>query len=354
MFDFTHKVVIYFFGFQKIFMNLAWSRQVTPDGKEYFFNSETNESVWERPNDFIPPPPPRNKLEKILEAKALNNEWIICLTSRDHEFFYNTTSGETSWDIPEDIVDLVGGLLQDAMGEEMDYESEENVDEVEVVFGDNDLDRDSIRNQNESLGEENDPMEIYKDEEVLEKEYILGQDSIESFIDGDESTKNITNKQKHKNTLAGKKSQANLIQDFNQMLHHKKISPFSPWELVLRKLKSETSFRALRDLKLCKSLFEKYCAEFTQEETHKDPQEAFMELLSSVKTRLRFEDFERKYKKDPRFANFLSSEKRSLFENYIKEITLEEQKRTTLVFWNLLKDGDFITKESSWLQVFIS
>ncbi|ETW00251.1 hypothetical protein H310_07640 [Aphanomyces invadans] len=55
----------------------TWTEHKTLDGRSYYYNKKTKESVWERPDDFVqPPPPPVNETtpahwEERLDKKSL-------------------------------------------------------------------------------------------------------------------------------------------------------------------------------------------------------------------------------------------------------------------------------------------
>ena len=107
-----------------------WSKQISPDGKTYYFNHVTFESSWVMPEELAAFEGPRKEI--VVECKLIpKTEWRICLTNLDHEFFYNQHSKAKSWDIPEEILEIVGELLQDAMSEDEDEGLNEEENEKE-------------------------------------------------------------------------------------------------------------------------------------------------------------------------------------------------------------------------------
>jgi hypothetical protein len=69
-------------------------------------------------------------MEIVAEMKLVpGTEWAICLTTKRHEFFYNKHNQFTSWEIPHDITNVIGKLLNQARGIEEEESSDEELSE---------------------------------------------------------------------------------------------------------------------------------------------------------------------------------------------------------------------------------
>ena len=55
-----------------------WVVQVTAEGNEYFYNTETQVTQWEEPPE-------------------MNPHWHLCATAEGVDYFYNAFSGESKW-----------------------------------------------------------------------------------------------------------------------------------------------------------------------------------------------------------------------------------------------------------------
>ena len=60
-----------------------WQMHASDDGKSYFFNAESKESMWQLPASVLPPP------------------WTQHLNEQGVAYFYNAETTESVWDIPE-------------------------------------------------------------------------------------------------------------------------------------------------------------------------------------------------------------------------------------------------------------
>jgi hypothetical protein len=67
----------------------AWVQSSTDDGTVYYYNSETGESSWERPAAMDAP-----------VASQLAEGWAECNTDDGTIYYYNASSGESSWEKP--------------------------------------------------------------------------------------------------------------------------------------------------------------------------------------------------------------------------------------------------------------
>ncbi|KAJ3270126.1 transcription elongation regulator [Terramyces sp. JEL0728] len=308
-------------------VNLAWSVQFTPEGKQYFFNSLTNESTWERPAEYMPPKPPPMKEKPIKMRKIPNTEWSILLTNKNHEYFYNKASHQVSWDIPEDIVNLIGELLNASMDEEMSEDEEEP----------------DYQEQSNSYSE---PQISHMDYTMQEETAALQEERTPAEIVPEIPAE-------------PEKSDEELREDFNQMLSDLNASPFSTWNMESEKLSRDPRFIALKSNKERKSLYEQYCATRAKEiqlekqtKVH-DSRSGFQELLDNNvnSARTRYEDFSRKFKRDTKFIKFTNPlERQQLFQDHIQKLRAAENQRSGEIFIDHLRKLNFISKSTTWTE----
>lgn len=283
---------------------MPWTQSIAPNGRLYYFNTDTLESSWLRPPEFNPPPPPGTEL--VVELKIIpNSDWAICLTDKKHEFFYNLKLSQSTWDIPEEIIDTVGALLNEAMGIDLDSSEEESENEYEGEAGN---DMDSIAETLETIPED--------------------------------ENKNVDNAdiKSHTDTLPEKKGSDNPIpslpevpvekrtSEFLDLLRERKISPFSSWAIEWEKLADDRRFIQISSMKERKIIFDKFCQTESQkvidERKNKTPMDLYLDLLSEfVNVRTRFEDFVRRFKRDVRFTKFGdANERERLFKLHIAQL----------------------------------
>ena len=82
-----------------------WSAFYDDSGQLYYFNSETQESAWEAPEEGFNPPPS-------------SSDWAVYKDDEDREYYYNATTGETQWEKPDGFVEDPSADAARAAGDE--------------------------------------------------------------------------------------------------------------------------------------------------------------------------------------------------------------------------------------------
>jgi transcription elongation regulator 1 len=277
-------------------MNLGptkgWIQSVAPTGKIYYFNTITSESTWEKPDDFNPPaPPPKPGMEIVAEMKLVpGTEWAICLTTKRHEFFYNKQNQFTSWEIPHDITNVLGKLLNKAMGieeEESSEEEESEQDETEQV--------DVGEETNDASEEER--MKLKRTADEMDEGDIREPEEVMPNIAKTDATQEVS-KVEEVSPSAPTISLEERAMHFTNLLLEHKVSPFSAWAIEEPKLSTDPRFIQIPTPKERKSLFDKYChvqsQKFLEERKLKsnDARDVYVELLNEVvNARTKYDDF---------------------------------------------------------------
>ncbi|TFK74967.1 hypothetical protein BDN72DRAFT_886082 [Pluteus cervinus] len=73
-----------------------WTEHRNPEGRTYWFNTGTKESVWEKPDDLKTP-----------FERALNQTKWKEYFSGGRKYYYNTESKESKWDMPDELLLLL-------------------------------------------------------------------------------------------------------------------------------------------------------------------------------------------------------------------------------------------------------
>ncbi|XP_059485677.1 transcription elongation regulator 1 [Neocloeon triangulifer] len=156
------------------------------------------------------------------------------------------------------------------------------------------------------------------------------------------------------------------IKQFKSMLQEKQVSAFSTWEKELHKIVFDPRYLLLTS-KERKQVFEKYVKERAEEERRekrmkmRERKDDFLKLMEEAKLsgKSTFSDFAQKHGKDERFKNIEKMrERESLFNEYIIDVRRKEKedkkrKRETCKkdFLALLKETDGIDKNTRWSDI---
>ncbi|KAJ3110500.1 transcription elongation regulator [Phlyctochytrium bullatum] len=277
--------------------------------------------------------------------KLPNCPWAIVLTSDDNEFFVNLETKESTWEMPDDIGELIGQIL--AAPAPMDDDEGEEAEEAAAEAG--------------------------QQVDVTSSEQPMGVAGFKRKLEGDTDDRNAEAKTIK---LSSKRlilflvyvrreiSDAAFLPSHQQLLREKDVSPFTTWERELPKIIHDDRYGYV-NAKERKQLFEHYCkvrvAELHEEKKNKskDAKDGFHKLLEEmVNYRTTWEDFARRYRKDARFlAVSEDRERRAAFNEFLNQKKVErvkqkreEKQKLTDEFNDLLAECAIIGPKTLWRE----
>ncbi|ETE59796.1 hypothetical protein L345_14471, partial [Ophiophagus hannah] len=74
----------------------TWSEHKSPDGRTYYYNTETKQSTWEKPDDLKTP------AEQLLSKCP----WKEYKSDSGKPYYYNSQTKESRWAKPKELEDL--------------------------------------------------------------------------------------------------------------------------------------------------------------------------------------------------------------------------------------------------------
>ncbi|NWQ87444.1 PR40A factor, partial [Burhinus bistriatus] len=78
----------------------TWTEHKSPDGRTYYYNTETKQSTWEKPDDLKTP------AEQLLSKCP----WKEYKSDSGKPYYYNSQTKESRWAKPKELEDLEGNL----------------------------------------------------------------------------------------------------------------------------------------------------------------------------------------------------------------------------------------------------
>ncbi|KAG7819780.1 hypothetical protein KL919_001866 [Ogataea angusta] len=75
-----------------------WSEVVDEEGRVYYYNSETEQTQWERPEDLK---------ESRVDAALEKTKWQRYLTDEGEVYYYNEETEESVWTLPDEVRKLI-------------------------------------------------------------------------------------------------------------------------------------------------------------------------------------------------------------------------------------------------------
>lgn len=75
-----------------------WSEHTAPDGRVYYYNSETKVSTWSKPDEL------KSKTELLLNKCP----WKEHKNADGKPYYYNSETKESTWSMPSELEELKG------------------------------------------------------------------------------------------------------------------------------------------------------------------------------------------------------------------------------------------------------
>lgn len=73
-----------------------WSEHSSPDGRTYYYNSVTKQSLWEKPDEL------KTVSEKLLSSCS----WREYRSETGKVYYSHVTTKESRWEIPQELIDI--------------------------------------------------------------------------------------------------------------------------------------------------------------------------------------------------------------------------------------------------------
>uniref|UniRef100_A0A4W4FMJ0 Pre-mRNA-processing factor 40 homolog A n=1 Tax=Electrophorus electricus TaxID=8005 RepID=A0A4W4FMJ0_ELEEL len=90
----------------KLLQKSVWTEHKSLDGKTYYYNTETKQSTWEKPDELKTP------AEQLLSKCP----WKEYKSDAGKPYYYNSQTKESRWTKPKELEDLEGGVGRSGVG----------------------------------------------------------------------------------------------------------------------------------------------------------------------------------------------------------------------------------------------
>ena len=358
-----------------------WSEHRTPDGRLYFYNSKTMESMWEKPkivvdwetqvtaqgkpNSATPDQnqlqlvqttfvataqaplgaqssPPIDKTRPVSSVPVTGTPWCVVWTGEGRSFFYNPSAKTSVWEVPDELQsrkdvykmltelppEVVAAIDSTKLKEMQEQKFAAQLAAVKFIVTPELL---AASEEDEEIKEQQD-----QSEDTQKDSQGNNGSSPTHAIDVDEqnnqgSDKNGVAAIDNEKLAAQQRAIIPLearVRQFRDMLAEKQVSAYSTWEKELHKIVFDPRYLLLLS-KERKEVFDEYIRDTVEEERKvraaelKKKKEMFRQLLESVdlNPKSSFTAFCQKYAKDERFrAIEKMRDREDAFRRFLEEL----------------------------------
>ncbi|SCU97768.1 LAMI_0F11298g1_1 [Lachancea mirantina] len=249
-------------------MGRIWKQFKTPDGRDYYFNTLTQTSTWERPKDLDEDAgkQDRNKKRKLDEkpkfAILLANDWYLVITSLGNRYFFDSGSGRVSDELDDEAsqeimlrVNREKLVLLIGVARGYDYKGRDAYGEV---VGEIESIRNSLSDKNISEGPESATSSPEENSATPQGEagIVAGyssSDDAESDAESDDEIGQILIEDVDETSVADRE------QAFTQLFAKYELDPFSTWSLQSKQINADPEYYLIKDEARRSEIFEGWC-----------------------------------------------------------------------------------------------
>uniref|UniRef100_A0A8C7UMT1 Pre-mRNA-processing factor 40 homolog A n=1 Tax=Oncorhynchus mykiss TaxID=8022 RepID=A0A8C7UMT1_ONCMY len=317
----------------------VWTEHKSMDGKTYYYNTETKQSSWEKPDDLKSP------AEQMLSKCP----WKEYKSDNGKAYYYNSQTKESRWTKPKELEDLEGErrLIRDAAKRPMITLDELQRSTAEVG--------DSVHRTTISC--------------ILHKSGLYGRVArSKPFL-----------KDIHKNNDASKDERPELVkktykwntkeeakQAFKELLKEKGVSSNASWEQAMKMIINDPRYSALPKLSEKKQAFNAYKVQTEKEEKEearlkykesKETYQRFLENHEKMTSTTRYKKAEQMFAELDVWSTVPERDRLEIYEDVLfylakkeKEQAKQLRKRNWEALKNILDNMANVTYRTTWSE----
>uniref|UniRef100_A0A8C2ZG89 Pre-mRNA-processing factor 40 homolog A n=1 Tax=Cyclopterus lumpus TaxID=8103 RepID=A0A8C2ZG89_CYCLU len=332
-----------------------WTEHKSLDGKTYFYNTETKQSTWEKPEDLKSP------AEQMLSKCP----WKEYKSDTGKPYYYNSQTKESRWTKPKDLEDLEGKeLLSDDVkrvvrGFHVPYLQADNAASMVTVM--------EAETATAVSEEHLSQVAVHHTAEVKTADAPVA--SLESSA-ATEATASVEVTKEERPELQKKTYKWNTKEEakqaFKELLKEKGVSSNSSWEQAMKMIINDPRYSALPKLSEKKQAFNAYKVQTEKEEKeearikYKESKETFQRFLENhekMTSTTRYKKAEQMFNEHEVWSCVPERDRLEIYEDVLfylakkeKEQAKQLRKRNWEALKNILDNMANVTYRTTWSE----
>ncbi|XP_062390029.1 pre-mRNA-processing factor 40 homolog A isoform X2 [Sardina pilchardus] len=344
----------------------VWTEHKSLDGKVYFYNTETKQSTWEKPDELKSP------AEQMLSKCP----WKEYKSDTGKPYYYNSASKESRWTKPKELEDLEAMIKAEENGTAdaaapgtgpavaMPAQPEPAIIAAPVV----DLEAAAAASLNAAVMAE-DPMSHMMTAPAMEIATETPVNNIEEAPGVEGPVSNDVNKEERPELVKkvykwNTKEEAK--QAFKELLKEKGVSSNASWEQAMKMIINDPRYSALPKLSEKKQAFNAYKVQTEKEEKeearikYKESKETFQRFLENhekMTSTTRYKKAEQMFGEQEVWSTVPERDRLEIYEDVLfylakkeKEQAKQLRKRNWEALKNILDNMANVTYRTTWSE----
>jgi pre-mRNA-processing factor 40 len=334
-----------------------WTEHKAPDGRTYYYNSLTQESKWEKPEE----------LKKAPDNTSSSPHWAEYKTSDGRIYFYNTLTKESRWERPSDMIS------QQQQQQQQQQHEQQTTETIQLPPPLIDTQKPMHTETSSSSAIDHAIRATLADIELpSDFSHINMPTTKSSSIDSDvDSNEGSNSPSLPSSTTAAaniydftNKKQA--TEAFKELLKEKQVPSNASWEHALKLISSDARYTSLKHLSEKKQVFNAFKVQKQKEDKEeerkklkksKEDLEKYLLTCEHMNSTIKYSKAEKMFSHLSVWLNVPEKERKDLFEDifYILEKKEKEdaknlKKRNIQVLKNILESMAKVTYKTRWSE----
>ncbi|XP_048440932.1 pre-mRNA-processing protein 40C isoform X2 [Pyrus x bretschneideri] len=375
---------------------VAWTAHKTETGVVYYYNALTGESTYDKPPGFKEEPDKVSmQPTPVSTVNLAGTDWVLVTTSDGKKFYHNSKTKVSSWQIPNEVIELKEQQDSDVPKEHTPSGPNNNLmiekGPAPVSMSApaiNTGGREAMPFKPSAVQGTSSALDLIKrklqdpvtSSPIPAPSESNGARGVESTPKGQQSENskdklketngdgNLSDSSSDSEDADSGPSKEECIIQFKEMLKERGVAPFSKWEKELPKIVFDPRFKAIPSHEARRSLFEHYVKTRAEEErkekraAQKAAIEGFKQLLDEasedIDRNTDYQSFRKKWGNDSRFEALDRKDREHLLNERVLPLKRAAEEKAQAVraaasagFKSMLKEKGDVTVSSRWSRV---
>ncbi|XP_063808835.1 pre-mRNA-processing factor 40 homolog B isoform X3 [Pseudophryne corroboree] len=328
-----------------------WTEHKAPDGRTYFYNTDTKQSTWEKPDEM------KSKTELLLSQCC----WKEYKSDTGKPYYYNSQTKESRWTKPKDL-DELEGLIKQEEEAGIDHKSQSAASSPHSTAASSDAEMapsEEIAVVQPHIPEPIDTAdtEAAQEDAAAYQKDIINSDSLQMEDEGKMEPEKIFY---HWST----KEEAKQL--FKDLLKEKGVPSNASWEQAMKMIINDPRYSALPKLSEKKQAFNAYKSQREKEEKEetrlrakeaKEKLQRFLEQHERMTSATRYRKAEQMFGEQEVWSVVPERDRKEIYDDVLfflakkeKEQAKQLRKRNVQALKNILDNMSNVCFQTTWSE----